>query len=254
MRRPGIGTPGEDHRPRDLKLCLLYRADLATGEAAAWLAQTIDAIAGGAQAERAQDGGIRDERPAEFEVGGKPGGGAPPEVWFRVAPATPPPFSARTHESFDAKLLLAVRKWGTRTLFLDLEQRRVDDWSPRRGEHTQELLDRAPGQVAFHPVLLRGEFVPEAELEERRARWLAAVTAAHAAALERLRAEHPGAWALMMPATHIDRRGMHISPGERVIGIHASEAECERAAEDYRGLCYVVNLATGANVSRWAER
>lgn len=46
----------------------------------------------------------------------------------------------------------------------------------------------------------------------------------------------------------------HLMPQLAVLGRYATEAETEKAAEDFRGPCFVANLATGSFASRWADR
>ncbi|HEX7926903.1 MAG TPA: hypothetical protein VF678_04870 [bacterium] len=252
LRRPGIGTPGADDKPREVRLCFLYRADQLPG-AEAWVEEVIGGMAGQAAGERESDGGIRDERVAAFEVSGKPGGGAPPVTWFIVAPGAAT-FSVKTTEAFADKLLLAVRKWGTRTYYLDCATRQLEDWSQRRGENTKALLDRAPGQVIFHPVLLRGEFIPEEEVVAKREAWRHQAQSAHEVHLVAMRASNPGQWMVVHPATYADRKGLHLLPGIRVIGTFPTERAAEDGAVDYGELCFVVNITTGDHVSRWANR
>lgn len=252
LRRPGIGTPGPDDKPRDLKLCFLYRADDAAGNADL-VAEMIDGVAAQSSRERESDGGIRDTRATAFTVEGRRAAREPLEAWFTVTPAQAY-FSAESTPGFAEKLLLAVRKWSTRTFFLDLKEAAVENWSQRREENTRVLLDRAKDLVRFAPVPLQGAFIPQEEIAAKRAEWKAHVTAAFDALLADLRAKHPGKFALLTPSSYTDADAVHGFPGSTVVGIYDTEEALEQAAQDYWHLCYLLNIRTGDYWSRWASR
>jgi hypothetical protein len=239
--------------PKEVRLCFVFRSDQLAG-AEAWIPEAIDRVLRPGNGELHMQWGVKARRVDTFAVGGRPALREPEDTWFQVTPEARR-FSSHTTADFPAKLLMAVRKWGTSTYYLDLTGRNIENWTQRRQENTRVLLDRLKDLVLFEPVLLQGEWIPIPELTKDWPAIKARVLAAHETNLAELREMYPDHWALVSSSGYPEWPHPLVGyPGAEVFGVYPSVAEAEEAAVKYRGQCFILNIATGAFWGRWAER
>ncbi len=166
----------------------------------------------------------------------------------------------------------ALRWWANETIWVSDKPGSIDlppsqfanvlRYATRDGLHVMDvshyglkvmdlLLDLYPDRVGFLPFEF--EIFPPNEDDAKKAAeaWRSGIEKAFEAfcAVE-LKSDPAKPFALL----HSQYYRAYLMPHLTVIGCYATEAETEKAAVDFRGLCFVVNLKAGSYASRWADR